>query len=126
MIRAGYIAHLTCDNTPAHLRDDPSAHEFAGDTKAEVMRDIRAAGWAVGRDQLCLCPACAKALNGRPSAKASAGEQVADAEARSAGWLGIYNEYNERGLGKTAAAQAALRKSQFWLDRANKLRGWGG
>ncbi|HEX3576544.1 MAG TPA: hypothetical protein VHU42_18250 [Rhodopila sp.] len=54
----------------------------------------------------------------------AAQRKIDDAEARSAGWLGDYNEAVARGAVKTA--ETCLRKSQFWLDRANDLRGWGG
>jgi len=50
-------------------------------------------------------------------------ERVAHAEDMSARYLGNYNEAHE--AGRTKAAEKWLAKSQYWLDVANKLRGWG-
>lgn len=45
------------------------------------------------------------------------------AEERANKWLADANEAGERG--QTAKEERCLAKSQYWLDRANKLRGWG-
>ena len=50
-------------------------------------------------------------------------ERIAHAEALSARHLGNYNEALESGRSKSA--EKSLAKSQYWLDVANKLRGWG-
>jgi hypothetical protein len=51
-----------------------------------------------------------------------ANEKAVEAEAKAGQWLGAFNELNE--AGKAKQAERALGKAQFWLDRANKLRGW--
>lgn len=51
-------------------------------------------------------------------------ERIAHAEAMSARYLGNYNEELE--AGRVKGAEKMLAKSQYWLDMANKLRGWGG
>jgi len=58
-----------------------------------------------------------------PAKKSSAEGRIAHAEAMSARYLGNYNE--ELAAGRTKGAEKMLAKSQYWLDRANKLRGWG-
>ncbi len=50
-------------------------------------------------------------------------DQIARAEAFAARHLGNYNEAME--AGRTKSAEAMLVKAQYWLDRANTLRGWG-
>ena len=50
-------------------------------------------------------------------------ERIAHAEAMSSRYLGNYNEELE--AGRTKGAEKMLAKSQYWLDMANKLRGWG-
>lgn len=49
-------------------------------------------------------------------------ERIAHAEMMSARYLGNYNEALEANRAKSA--EKALAKSQYWLDVANKLRGW--
>lgn len=49
-------------------------------------------------------------------------EKIVEAEARCARYLGDANEAAEQG--KKAKAERLYEKSQYWLDRANKLRGW--
>ncbi len=49
-------------------------------------------------------------------------EKIADAEMRGSHWLAEGNAASERG--NKAKAEKCYSKSQFWLDRANKLRGW--
>ncbi len=44
------------------------------------------------------------------------------AEDRASKWLGDANEAGERG--QKAKEERCLAKAQYWLDRANKLRGW--
>lgn len=51
-------------------------------------------------------------------------ERISHAEMMSARYLGNYNEDME--AGRTVRAEKMLAKSQYWLDRANDLRGWGG
>ena len=53
----------------------------------------------------------------------TADERFAHAEAMSSSYLGNYNE--ELAAGRTKGAEKMLAKSQYWLDMANKLRGWG-
>ena len=50
-------------------------------------------------------------------------DRITHAEAMSARHLGNYNEALE--AGRVKGAETALAKSQYWLDVANKLRGWG-
>ena len=50
-------------------------------------------------------------------------ERITHAEAMSARYLGNYNE--ELAAGRTKGAEKMLSKSQYWLDVANNLRGWG-
>lgn len=45
---------------------------------------------------------------------------ISDAEAKAAQWLGAANMRRESGKDDSRE----IRKAQFWLDRANKLRGW--
>jgi hypothetical protein len=49
-------------------------------------------------------------------------EKIIDAEDRGSRWLADGNAASERGNQKKA--EACYAKAQFWLDRANKLRGW--
>lgn len=53
----------------------------------------------------------------------TAAERIVHAEAMSSRYLGNYNE--ELAAGRTKGAEKMLTKSQYWLDMANKLRGWG-
>lgn len=53
---------------------------------------------------------------------ATAHDKIIEAEARCGKWLADGNEYEERG--EREKAEKCYAKSQFWLDRANKLRGW--
>jgi hypothetical protein len=55
--------------------------------------------------------------------KTSVYERIARAEALSSRYLGNYNEAVAAGRAKSA--EKLLSKSQYWLDVANKLRGWG-
>lgn len=50
-------------------------------------------------------------------------ERIDHAEAMSSRYLGNYNE--DLAAGRTKRAEQMLAKSQYWLDMANKLRGWG-
>lgn len=50
-------------------------------------------------------------------------ERIVEAESRAGMHLGNHNEEKARGALK--AAETSLRKSQWWLDRANDLRGYG-
>lgn len=50
-------------------------------------------------------------------------EKIADAEDRGNRYLADANEAAERG--KQAKADKLYEKGQYWLDRANKLQGWG-
>lgn len=56
-----------------------------------------------------------------PSPK-SQPEKIADAETRGSAYLADANEALE--MGNKAKAERLYEKGQFWLDRANKLRGW--
>lgn len=49
-------------------------------------------------------------------------EKIVDAEDRGSRYLGDANEASERGC--KAKAEKLYDKGQYWLDRANKLRGW--
>jgi len=49
-------------------------------------------------------------------------EKIVDAEDKANKWLGNANEAGERG--DRAKEEKCLSKCQYWLDRANKLRGW--
>ena len=49
-------------------------------------------------------------------------EKIADAEDRGNRYLADANEAAE--AGKKDEAEKFYAKGQFWLDRANKLRGW--
>lgn len=51
-------------------------------------------------------------------------QKIADAEDNGSRHLAAFNEMDEAGKGATKKAQEHLRKGQFWLDRANKLRNW--
>lgn len=57
------------------------------------------------------------------SPKRAVEERIVHAEALSARHLGNYNE--ALAAGRTKGAEKLLAKSQYWLDVANKLRGWG-
>lgn len=48
-------------------------------------------------------------------------EKALDAEVRSSRWLADGNEANERG--NRDKAEKCYAKSQYWLDRYNKLTG---
>jgi hypothetical protein len=48
---------------------------------------------------------------------------IAEAEAKSAAYLGDSNEHRE--AGRTDAADRCLARAQRWLDKANDLRGQG-
>ena len=50
-------------------------------------------------------------------------ERALDAEVRSSQWLADGNEANE--AGQHEKAERCYAKSQYWLDRANHLRGFG-
>jgi hypothetical protein len=52
-------------------------------------------------------------------------ERIADADDRGGRYLAAFNELDERGLGNTPKAEKLLEKSQYCLDRSNKLRGCG-
>ena len=56
--------------------------------------------------------------------KRTVAERIVHAEMMAARYLGNYNESLEAGRAK--AAEKWLAKSQYWLDIANDLRGWGG
>lgn len=49
-------------------------------------------------------------------------EKIVEAEARCARYLGDANEAAEGG--NATKAEKLYDKAQYWLDRANKLRGW--
>lgn len=49
-------------------------------------------------------------------------EKIADADERGSRYLADANEAAEEG--KRERAERLYAKGQFWLDRANKLRGW--
>lgn len=49
-------------------------------------------------------------------------EKIVEAEDRANKWLGNANEAQERG--DKAKEEKYLKKCQYWLDRANKLKGW--
>jgi len=49
-------------------------------------------------------------------------ERIIDAEERGNRYLADANEAAE--LGKTNKAEKLYEKGQYWLDRANRLRGW--
>lgn len=49
-------------------------------------------------------------------------DRINNAEERGNRYLADANEAAERG--KNAKAEKLYEKCQFWLDRANKLRGW--
>ena len=59
----------------------------------------------------------------RAATNRTVAERIVHAEAMSARYLGNYNE--ELAAGRTKGAEKMLAKSQYWLDMANKLRGWG-
>ena len=46
-----------------------------------------------------------------------------DYEERAGKWLADGRAAEE--AGKTAKAERCYEKSQYWLDKANKVRGWG-
>jgi len=75
-------------------------------------RANREGPWDSGQLQFPHTPAQSK----RPLA-----DRVAHAEAMAARYLGNYNEELEAGRSK--GAEKMLAKSQYWLDRANTLRG---
>ena len=60
---------------------------------------------------------------GHARSKRPLAEQIAHAEAMASRYLGNYNEELEAGRPK--GAEKMLAKSQYWLDRANDLRGQG-
>lgn len=51
-------------------------------------------------------------------------ERITHAESLAARYLGNYNEELE--AGRIKGAEKMLARSQYWLDRANDLRGWSG
>lgn len=51
-------------------------------------------------------------------------EQAGKAEAMGSMWLARFNELNEAGKGESKQAEHCLERSQYWLDKANELRGW--
>lgn len=57
----------------------------------------------------------------KPTHKALS-DRILDAEIRAGKWLADGNEAFE--AGNIARSEACYDKSQYWLDRANKLRGW--
>ena len=59
----------------------------------------------------------------RAAIKRTVAARIVHAEAMSARYLGNYNE--ELAAGRAKGAEKMLAKSQYWLDMANKLRGWG-
>ena len=59
----------------------------------------------------------------RAASKRTLAKRIAHAEAMSSLYLGNYNE--ELAVGRAKCAEKMLARSQHWLDRANKLRGWG-
>lgn len=48
-------------------------------------------------------------------------ERVLDAETKASKWLADGNQAQE--AGRTVTAERYFQKAQFWLDRANLLRG---
>lgn len=50
-------------------------------------------------------------------------QKIVEAEDRGNRYLADANEAAEKG--KQAKAEKLYEKGQFWLDRANKLQGWG-
>ena len=50
-------------------------------------------------------------------------QRIVHAEAMASRYLGNHNAELE--AGRTKGAEKMLAKSQYWLDMANKLRGWG-
>ncbi len=54
-------------------------------------------------------------------AKKSLQDRILDAEQRGSTWLADGNELAERG--EHDKAERCYEKSQFWLDRYNKLKG---
>lgn len=50
-------------------------------------------------------------------------QRILDAEERGSRHLADANEASE--AGKKDKAERLYERSQFWLDRANRLRGWG-
>lgn len=57
-----------------------------------------------------------------PKPKRPLGERIDDAEERGNRYLADANEAAEKG--QKDKAEKLYDKGQFWLDRANKLRGW--
>lgn len=49
-------------------------------------------------------------------------DKINDYEARASRWLADGNEKEERG--DKAGAEKCFERAQYWLDRANKARGW--
>jgi hypothetical protein len=56
-----------------------------------------------------------------PTPKKTLAERIAEADMRGSHWLAEANEAAERG--DREQAEVLYTKSQFWLDRSNKLRG---
>ncbi|MER9833404.1 hypothetical protein NKJ28_00305 [Mesorhizobium sp. M0145] len=50
-------------------------------------------------------------------------ERILEAEEWGSRYLADANDAAEKG--QTAKAEKLYDKGQYWLDRANKLRGWG-
>ncbi|MGX7874416.1 hypothetical protein ACVDG5_018140 [Mesorhizobium sp. ORM6] len=50
-------------------------------------------------------------------------DRILEAEEWGSRYLADANEASEKG--QKAKAEKLYDKGQFWLDRANKLRGWG-
>jgi hypothetical protein len=61
-------------------------------------------------------------MNARKHIAKPLDERIADCDAIAARYLANGNQAKERGA--RAAAERWYEKSQRWLDRANKLRGW--
>lgn len=62
-------------------------------------------------------------MTAKTSTKRTVGERIVHAEAMAARYLGNYNE--DLAAGRAKGAEKMLAKSQYWLDVANDLRGWG-
>lgn len=46
-----------------------------------------------------------------------------EADQNASRWLGLFNELDEAGKGRTKKAQDAYRKAEHWLAKLNKLQG---
>lgn len=88
---------------PCPRLEDPTFHP---------ARLNREGPWAPGHLQFA---------HGTAQGKRPLTDRIAHAEALAARYLGNYNEENE--AGRTKGAEKMLAKSQYWLDRANVLRG---